>query len=212
MGGAAAVMAATLGAAAMNLAVRITALAPLAENMPGGSAYRPGDVVRHYGGATTEVLNTDAEGRVVLADALAYAARRLEPDVLVDLATLTGAQGVALGKSTAALFSDNDALATALIEAATAAGERVWRMPLVDDYLDGLASEVADQVNSTDIGGGSVMAALFLREFAGVARDRWAHLDMSSPAWSKSAEGELAAGATGWGVRTLLRWLERLSA
>jgi leucyl aminopeptidase len=212
MGGAAAVAAATVGAATLRLPVRVTALAPLAENMASGSAYRPGDVVRHYSGTTSEVLNTDAEGRLVLADALSYAAQRLRPDVLVDLATLTGAQGVALGKRTAALYSDNDALAGALTEAATAAGERVWRMPLHDDYRDALDSEVADLVNSTDIGGGSVMAALFLREFAGAVRDRWVHVDMSAPAWADSADGELAKGATGWGVRTLLRWLDGVAA
>jgi len=212
MGGAAAVAAATIGAAALQLPVRVTALTPLAENMVGGDAYRPGDVVRHYGGMTTEVLNTDAEGRLVLADALAYAVRRLRPDVLLDLATLTGAQGIALGKRTAALYSESDALAEALTGSAEAAGERVWRMPLNDDYVDALDSDVADLVNSTEIGGGSVMAALFLREFAGVLRDRWAHLDMSSPAWSDSAEGELTKGATGWGVRTLLRWLDSVAA
>jgi leucyl aminopeptidase len=212
MGGAAAVAAATVGAAALRLPVRVTALAPLAENMASGTAYRPGDVVRHYGGMTTEVRNTDAEGRLVLADALSYAARRLRPDVLVDLATLTGAQSIALGKRTAALYSDNDALAEALTEAATAAGERVWRMPLHDDYRDELDGDVADLVNSTDVGGGSMMAALYLREFAGNLRDRWAHVDMSAPAWADSADGELAKGATGWGVRTLLRWLDGVAA
>jgi leucyl aminopeptidase len=212
MGGAAAVAAATIAAAALRLPVRVTALAPLAENMVSGTAYRPGDVVRHYGGMTTEVLNTDAEGRLVLADAMAYAVRQLDPDLLVDLATLTGAQGVALGKRTAALYSDSDALAGALTEAASAAGERVWRMPMPDDYREALDSEVADLVNSTQVGAGSVMAAMYLREFAGEFRDRWAHLDMSSPAWADSPDGELAKGATGWGVRTLVRWLDRVAA
>jgi leucyl aminopeptidase len=169
-------------------------------------------VVRHYGGQTTEVLNTDAEGRVVLADALAYAARRLNPDVLVDLATLTGANAVALGKRTAALYSENDELAGQLRDAATAAGENVWRMPLPDDYLELFASDVADVANVNVTGGsaGSVTAALYLREFAGAARPYWAHLDMSAPSWADGADGELAKGATGWGVRTLLRWLESL--
>jgi leucyl aminopeptidase len=212
MGGAAAVAAATIGAAALALPVRVTALAPLAENMLSGTAMRPGDVIRHFGGTTSEVLNTDAEGRLVLADALAYAAQELRPDALVDVATLTGAARVALGKRTAALYSDSDALAEALAEAATTAGERIWRMPLVDDYRDALDSDVADLVNSTEVGGGSVMAALYLREFAGELRDRWAHLDMSSPAWADSADGELTKGATGWGVRTLLRWLGEVAA
>jgi leucyl aminopeptidase len=212
MGGAAAIMAATLGAAALKLPVRVTALAPLAENMASGSAYRPGDVVRHYGGRTSEILNTDAEGRVVLGDALAYAVRRLNPDLLVDLATLTGANAVALGKRTAALYSDNDGLAEELAAAASAAGEQVWRLPLHDDYLELIASDIADAANSSDGGAGSVTAALYLREFTGAARDRWAHLDMSAPSWADSSDGELVKGATGWGVRTLLRWLEAVGS
>ncbi len=211
MGGAAAVIAATLGAAAMGLPVRVTALAPMAENMIGAGAFRPGDVVTHYGGKTSEILNTDAEGRVVLADVLAYAARRLAPDMLVDLATLTGANAVALGKRTAALYSDNDALAGELAAAAASAGENVWRMPLHEDYLEMLGSDMADLVNSTEGGAGSVTAALYLREFTGTARDRWAHLDMSAPSWADSSDGELVKGATGWGVRTLLRWLETIA-
>ena len=153
MGGAAAVIGATLAAAALRLPVRITALAPLAENALGADSFRPGDVVRHYGGITSEIHNTDAEGRLVLGDAMAYAVRRLRPDVIVDLATLTGAQGVALGKRTAALYSQ----ATprhALAEAAAAAGESMWRMPLHDDYVEALDSDVADIVNSTDVGAG----------------------------------------------------------
>jgi leucyl aminopeptidase len=208
MGGAAAVIGATLAAAAMRLPVRITALTPLAENSIGGDAMRPGDVVAHYGGLTSEVLNTDAEGRLVLGDAIAYAVRRLRPDVMIDLATLTGAQGVALGKRTAALYSHSDALARSLTDAATTAGESVWRMPLSDDYAAELDGDLTDLVNSTDIGGGSLLAALYLREFTGPLRDNWAHVDMSSPAWSDSNDGELTKGATGWGVRTLTRWLE----
>jgi leucyl aminopeptidase len=160
---------------------------------------------------TSEIMNTDAEGRVVLADALSYAVRRLHPDLLVDLATLTGAATVALGRRTAALFTDSDPLAETLGAAANAAGERLWRMPLHEDYLKAVRGELADVVNATNIGAGAVTAALYLREFVGTARDRWAHLDMSAPAWSESTDGELARGATGWGVRTLLRWLERLA-
>jgi leucyl aminopeptidase len=212
MGGAAAVLAATLAAGTLRLPIRITALAPLAENSLGADSYRPGDVIRHYGGQTSEITNTDAEGRIVLADAIGYAVRRLRPDVIIDLATLTGAQSVALGKRTAALFSDNDALAKDLQEAGETAGESIWRMPLADDYLDALDSDVADRINSTDVGAGAVMAALYLREFTGSKRDSWAHIDMSSPAWSESNDGELVKGATGWGVRTLLRWLESAAA
>ncbi|GIF51046.1 leucyl aminopeptidase [Asanoa ferruginea] len=208
MGGAAAIIAATIGAAALDLPVRVTALAPLAENMVSGSAYRPGDVIRHYGGRTSESNNSDAEGRLVLADALAYAVARLEPDLIVDLATLTGANSVALGKRTGALYSDNDALAKALADAATDAGEQVWRMPLPPDYRDFLSSDVADLSSIASEGGaGGVMAALYLAEFTGPLRDRWAHIDMSAPSWADSDSSELTKGATGWGVRTLLRWL-----
>ncbi|MBN1173377.1 MAG: leucyl aminopeptidase family protein [Micromonosporaceae bacterium] len=212
MGAAAAVAAAVLGAAALRLPVRVTALTPLAENAIGADAYRPGDVVRHVGGLTSEVLDTDAEGRLVLADALSYASRSLEPDVLVDLGTLTGAQHVALGRRTAALFSEDDTLASGLADAATAAGEFVWRMPLVDEYAEELRSDIADIANiASSSGGGAVTAALYLREFTGSARSRWAHLDMSAPAWSEAASAELTKGATGWGVRTLLRWLSGLA-
>ncbi len=211
MAGAAAVTAACLAAAQLDLPVRITVLAPLAENSVSGTAWRPGDVVRQYGGRTSEILNTDAEGRVVLADALSYAAT-LDPDYLVDLATLTGANAVALGKRTAALYSDNAPLAQALADAARVAGEQLWRMPLVGDYLDNLRSDLADLANSSETGGGSITGALFLREFTGAARDRWAHLDMSAPSWADGADGELSRGATGWGVRTLPRWLEGLAA
>ena len=210
MAGAAAVVAATLGAATLRLPVRVTALAPLAENMPSGSAQRPADVVRHWGGKTTEVRNTDAEGRLVLADVLAYAAAQLRPDLLLDLATLTGANAIALGRRTGALYSDDPELAGSLTAAATAAGERVWRMPLVEDYVEALASDLADLTNAPTVGAGSVLAALYLREFTGAARQRWAHVDMSAPAWAEKDDGELSRGATGWGVRTLLRFLATL--
>ncbi|MFD2766781.1 leucyl aminopeptidase [Micromonospora eburnea] len=210
MAGAAAVLAATLGAAALRLPVRVTTLAPLAENMVSGSAFRPGDIVRHYGGLTSESTNSDAEGRLVLADAMAYAARELKPDLLVDLATLTGANAVALGKRHGALYSENDQLATDLLTAIAAAGERAWRMPLPADYVEYLGSEVADLHSSPDRGAGSVVAALFLREFTGELRDRWVHVDMSAPSWSEDEHAELTRGATGWGVRGLLRWLATL--
>jgi len=210
MGGAAAVVAAVVGAASLRLPLRVTALAPLAENMVSGSAFRPGDIIRHYGGTTSESTNSDAEGRLVLADALAYAVDRLSPDFLVDLATLTGANAVALGKRTAALYSDNDDLAAAVAAASSAAGERAWRMPMPADYVEYLGSEVADLFSAPDRGAGSVVAALYLREFAGELRDRWLHLDMSAPSWAEANDAELTKGATGWGARTLLRWLSSL--
>ncbi|MFF4876754.1 leucyl aminopeptidase family protein [Micromonospora sp. NPDC000668] len=211
MAGAAAVVAATLGAAALRLPVRITTLAPLAENMVSGSAFRPGDVIRHYGGTTSETTNSDAEGRLVLADALAYAVDQLAPDLLLDLATLTGANAVALGKRTAALYSENDQLAADVLAAVEAAGEAAWRMPLHTDYVEYLGSEVADLYSAPTQGAGSVVAALYLREFTGELRDRWLHLDMSAPSWADGDHAELSRGATGWGVRSLLRWLANVN-
>jgi leucyl aminopeptidase len=212
MGGAAAVCATVLAAADLALPIRVTALAPLAENMVSGSSMRPGDVIRHYGGVTTEVLDTDAEGRLVLGDALAYAVRRRKPDYLIDLATLTGASHVALGKRIAALFSPAPALADALAEAGEQAGEPLWRLPLHDDYLGLLRSDVADLANiGQPAQAGAVTAALYLREFTGDCRDRWAHIDMSAPSWSDRNDGPLVKGATGWGVRMLVQFLSTLS-
>ncbi|NLU80750.1 leucyl aminopeptidase family protein [Micromonospora sp. HNM0581] len=210
MAGAAAVVAATLGAAALGLPVRVTTLAPLAENMVSGAAFRPGDIVRHYGGLTSETTNSDAEGRLVLADALAYAVAELNPDLLVDLATLTGANAVALGTRTGALYSDNDQLAEDLLAAIRSAGESAWRMPLPTDYVEHLGSDLADLYSAPTQGGGSVLAALYLREFTGDLADRWLHIDMSAPSWCDRDDAELTRGATGWGVRGLLRWLAAL--
>jgi leucyl aminopeptidase len=207
MGGAAAVLAATIAAADLELPVRVTALAPMAENAVSGSAYRPGDVITHYDGTTSESTNSDAEGRLVLADALAYAVAELAPDVVLDLATLTGANSVALGKGMAALYSHDDDLAAALTAAGRAAGERMWRMPLPDDYVEYLQSDIADRHSSPARGAGSVVAALFLREFLGDKVTSWAHFDMSAPSWADQTDGELQKGATGWGVRTLVRYL-----
>jgi leucyl aminopeptidase len=213
MGGAAAVLAATLGAAELELPVRITTLLPLAENAVSGSAFRPGDVITHYDGSTSESTNSDAEGRLVLADALGYAVAELDADVIIDLATLTGANAVALGKRTAALHTYNDELATALTEAGRAAGEQMWRMPLPDDYREMLRSDIADRHSSPSGGGaGTVTAALFLRDFLGDRVGVWAHLDMSAPSWAEASELDLTRGATGWGARTLIRYLSALSA
>ncbi|MFD0683165.1 leucyl aminopeptidase [Actinomadura fibrosa] len=186
---------------------RVTGLVAAAENMPSGSSMRPGDVITHFGGTTSEVLNTDAEGRLVLADALAYADAELDPDVIVDVATLTGAAKVALGLRTGALFANDDALAGALTAAGAAAGEPVWRLPLVEDYRAAIDSDVADinNIGRPGYGGGSITAALFLREFVG---DRtWAHLDVAGPGRSMAEDAELTRGATGFGVRLLLDWL-----
>jgi leucyl aminopeptidase len=208
MAGGAAVIAAMSALARLGATVRVTGLVPAAENMPSGSAVRPGDVITHYGGRTTEVLNTDAEGRLVLADALAYADAALQPDVLLDIATLTGAARVALGGVIGALYATEDGLAQALLAAAAQGGEPLWRMPLVDDYRDALDSPVADLANvphGSGPGAGSIQAALFLREFTGVRP--WAHLDIAGAARSGAEDGDRPKGATGFGTRLLLRWL-----
>jgi leucyl aminopeptidase len=214
MGGAAAVLGTLRAVADLKLPIRVTVLAAVAENMPSGTAQRPGDVLRQYGGRTVEVLNTDAEGRLVLADAIAYADQDLKADVIVDVATLTGAMMVALGKRHAGLFSNDDALALQLEQAAEASGEPLWRMPLVEDYRVALDSPIADLRNTGQPGlklqGGSIMAALFLREFAGGRP--WAHLDIAGPAMAAGDEDEKTKGGTGYGVRLLTAWLSQLAA
>ena len=186
--------------------VKVTGLLPCAENAIGGDALRPGDVIRHYGGRTTEVTNTDAEGRLVLADGLAYAAAEIEPDVLVDVATLTGAVKLALGQRTGGLFANNDELASLLTTAGRAAGEPLWRLPLVEDYEEQLDSKVADADNAPTGGPGAITAALFLQHF--VAGLPWAHLDIASVGDSPVDAYEWTMGATGFGARALLHWLE----
>jgi leucyl aminopeptidase len=205
MAGGAAVLAAVEAAARLELPVAVTAVVPAAENAVSGSSYRPADVVRHVGGRTTEVLNTDAEGRMVLADGLAYARLELGATVLIDVATLTGAMKVALGTKTAGLFATTDGLAAALGAAGVRAGEQLWRMPLLEEHRDLLESATADANNAPGNPGGTT-AALFLQPFAGDLP--WAHLDVAGPARAGADDAEVVKGGTGFGARTLLRWLE----
>ncbi len=205
MAGGAAVLAAVDAAARLGLPGAVSAVVPAAENAVSGSSYRPADVVRHVGGRTTEVYDTDAEGRLVLADGLAHARLSLGATVLVDVATLTGAMKVALGARTAGLYATTDGLAAALATAALHAGERVWRMPLSEEHAEQLHSDVADANNAPGNPGGTT-AALFLRPFAGDLP--WAHLDIAGPARAGSDDAEVVKGGTGSGTRTLLRWLE----
>ncbi|HEX7992639.1 MAG TPA: leucyl aminopeptidase family protein, partial [Streptosporangiaceae bacterium] len=208
MAGGAVVIAVMSALARLGVTDQVTGLVAAAENMPSGSAYRPGDVLTAFGGRTVEVLNTDAEGRLVLADAIAYADAVLEPDQIIDVATLTGAARIALGGSLAVLYSTSDELAATLSASGEASGDLLWRMPLVDDYRTALDSPVADIANvpRSGAGAGSITAALFLREFAG-ARP-WAHLDIAGAARKSADEGELSAGGTGFGTRLLLCWLQ----
>ncbi|HEX7106974.1 MAG TPA: leucyl aminopeptidase [Acidothermaceae bacterium] len=209
MAGGGAVIATMSALRDLGVRVRVTGLVPAAENMPSGSAQRPSDVITQFGGKTVEVLNTDAEGRLVLADALAYAESRLEPDVVIDLATLTGAISSGLGKRHAGLFCADDRLRAALVAAGEVSGEGIWPMPFVEDYRDALDSTVADVSNvaigGRDYRGGAIVAALFLREFAGPAR--WAHLDIAGVGRAEADEHEVVKGPTGYGVRLLLHWL-----
>jgi leucyl aminopeptidase len=200
------VVLAVMGALAdVDCPVRVTGLVAAAENAVGGNSMRPGDVIRHYGGRTSEVRNTDAEGRLVMADALAYAVAEIKPDVLVDVATLTGAMKMSLGQRTGGLFATDDALADLIVTASTAAGEPLWRMPLVEDYEERLESKVADADNAAG-GPGAITAALFLKHFTGGLP--WAHLDIASVGDSPVDSFEWTSGPTGFGARALLHWLE----
>jgi leucyl aminopeptidase len=206
MCGAAAVLGALHYAAMQQLPVQVTALVPAAENAVSGSAMRPSDVVRHFGGRTTEIGNTDAEGRLVLADALAYAVARLKPDIIIDIATLTGAMKVALGLGVAGFFANDDALAKDLEQAAESSDEAIWRMPLEHGYLSMLDSPVADARNDPGNPGG-ITAALFLQPFVGDVP--WAHLDIAGPARAMSEGPIFSRGATGFGTRLLAAYLDQ---
>jgi leucyl aminopeptidase len=202
MGGAAAVLGAVDALAALGARIRVTAFAPLTENMPGGSAIKPGDVLTTRSGKTIEVLNTDAEGRLVLSDGLTLATES-RPDAIVDLATLTGAAVVALGKEVAGLLGNNETLIDEVHAAGERAGEPNWPLPIPEDYRAHIDSEVADMRNVGRPGqAGSIAAALLLREFVGDVP--WAHLDIAGPARSDEASRYLAKGGTGFGVRTLV--------
>jgi leucyl aminopeptidase len=208
MAGGAAALAALRAVAEQKLPVRVTVLVPAAENTFGGGSYRPSDVVRHYGGRTSEINNTDAEGRVVLADAIAYAVARLDPTVVLDVATLTGAMKVALGMRTGGFFATSDRLAAALTRAADRSGESMWRLPLDHDYLPAIHSDIADALQAPG-NPGAITAALFLEPFAGSVP--WAHLDIAGPARADKDDGLISRGATGFGARLLLAYLESLA-
>jgi len=211
MGGSAAVLGAARSIAQLQPAgVEVHFIVASCENMISGGAVHPGDIVTASNGKTIEINNTDAEGRLTLADALVYACK-LEPDVVVDLATLTGACLIALGEEIAGLWSSSDGLAQALVNAGEAGGEALWRMPLRPSYKQGLKSPVADMKNTGPRPGGSITAALFLQDFVS-PNLAWAHLDIAGTVWSDKERGLDPAGATGFGVRTLVQWLEQGAA
>ena len=191
--------------------VKVTALLMCAENSISATAQRPSDVITHYGGKTVEVINTDAEGRLVLADGLAYAVKNLKPDYLIDIATLTGSATLGLGKQYAAMYSRDLKFVNQLKQAGEQSGDRVWHMPLVDDYVPALDSDIADLNHTADkynFNGGSITAALFLEQFVDGAT--WAHLDIAGVGRSETDAGENPKGGTGWGVRLLLQWIGSL--
>ncbi|MGA8040272.1 MAG: M17 family metallopeptidase, partial [Acidimicrobiia bacterium] len=209
MSGAATVAAATIAIAKLGLPVTVTTVIPLTDNAVGGNATRPGDVLKPVDGPTIEVLNTDAEGRLILADGLGVV-RRYEPDMIVDVATLTGAARVALGDKIGAIFSSDPELASQILSAASVVGEDFWELPLYQDYKKSLESDIADIKNiSGSRYGGAVVAALFLSHYAGDAP--WAHLDIAGPARSRETAGERVKGASGVGVRTLIELARTLA-
>jgi leucyl aminopeptidase len=210
MAGAAAVAGAMNGIAKFKPGFKVVGITPLVENMPSGSAIRPGDIITAYSGKTIEIGNTDAEGRLILADALAYAIKKYKPDMIIDLATLTGACIIALGEKMAGLFSNDDALARSIISAGEITNERCWRLPLPEDYKEMLKSDLADISNMANSRyGGAITAALFLSEFVGDIP--WAHIDIAGPSFSKKASDYCGPGGTGFGVRLLCRIVNRMT-
>ncbi|MEJ2656499.1 MAG: M17 family metallopeptidase [Desulfobacterales bacterium] len=209
MAGAAAVAAVLITAARLKIKHKIVGIIPIVENMPSGSATRPGDIIQSYDGKSVEIGNTDAEGRLILIDALSYAIKKYRPQTLIDLATLTGACVVALGDRIAGTFSFDDDLAKNIILSGRKTHERCWRMPLPEDYKDLLKSDFAD-LNNVGISrsGGAITAALFLSEF--VKDTSWAHIDIAGPAYIKKESAYCGVGGTGFGVRLLCDLVEKL--
>jgi leucyl aminopeptidase len=211
MAGAAAILATLTALEELQPNIRVTALMMCAENAFSGTAQRPSDVITHYGGTTVEVIDTDAEGRLVLADGLAYADKNLDPDYLVDIATLTGSITLGLGKQYAGMYTRDEQLARDFETAGLESGDRVWHMPLIDDYKDALESDIADfnhLAKKAKYSAGSVTAALFLEHFAG--NRRWVHLDIAGTGRSEADAGENPKGGTGYGVRLLTQWIMNL--
>ncbi len=208
MAGAAAVAMTVILAARLGMNINLAAVIPLTENMPGGRAQKPGDVVRTLSGKTVEIISTDAEGRLILADALSYAVKTFNPATLIDLATLTGACVVALGSEASGILGTDDALIERLIQAGEQSGDRLWKLPLWDDYKDLLKSDVADIRNSGSRWAGTIQGGIFLKEFIGKAH--WAHVDIAGTAYLEKPKAYFRKGATGAGVRFLIQFFENL--
>ncbi len=204
MGGAGATLGAAKAIAQIKPDVEVHFITATTENMISGHAIHPGDILTASNGKTIEINNTDAEGRLTLADALVFT-EKLGVDAIVDLATLTGACVIALGDDIAGLWSTDDAIAQQLAESSELAGEKVWRMPMEEKYFEGMKSLIADMKNTGPRPGGSITAALFLKQF--VKETPWAHLDIAGTVWTDKENGYNSAGATGYGVRTLVNWV-----
>ena len=209
MAGGAAVLAAIKAAADLKLPVNIVGLVPATENMSGGGALKPGDILKSFSGRTIEVLNTDAEGRLILADALSYALK-YKPEAIIDIATLTGACVVALGEEVAGMLGTDDRMIKEIGEAARATGELVWELPLWEHYHDLIKSDIADYKNTAGRMGGAITGAAFLSKFVG--ESPWVHLDIAGPSWTTKDRGYIPRGATGVPVRLLVEYLRQYSA
>jgi leucyl aminopeptidase len=208
MAGGAAVIGTMLAAALLRLPINLVGIVPAVENLPSGTAYRPGDILTSLSGQTIEVLNTDAEGRLILADALTYA-KRYEPKLVIDLATLTGACIIALGHHATAVLGNDQKLVQLLLNAGEESGERLWQLPLWDNYDQQIKSDVADVKNTGGRPAGAITAAAFLKKFA---KDfRWAHLDIAGTAWRDQDQPYIPKGGTGVGVRLLVAFLQKLA-
>ncbi len=211
MSGAAAVAATLITAAKIKPKLNIIGIIPIVENMPSGKATRPGDIIRSFAGKTIEIGNTDAEGRLILIDAMSYVIKKYKPHFLIDMATLTGACVVALGEKIAGVFSNDEDLAASIIAAGERTHERCWRMPLPEDYKELLKSDFADTNNiGSTRWGGAIVAALFLSEFT--ADTPWAHIDIAGPAYSTKENAYCGAGGTGFGVRLLAELFDKLKS
>lgn len=209
MSGAAVVAAIMITAAKLKPGTRVVGIMPIVENMPSGDAARPGDIIKTYEGKTVEIGNTDAEGRLILIDAISYGIKQYNPDIIIDIATLTGACVIALGEKIAGIFSPDEHLSGLIVQSGIKTHERCWKLPLPDDYKEFLKSEFADINNISNIRwGGAITAALFLKEFTGGTK--WAHIDIAGPAYIKKENAYCGAGGTGFGVRLLYDVIEKL--
>ncbi|MBS3151793.1 leucyl aminopeptidase [Candidatus Woesearchaeota archaeon] len=206
MSGGAVIFGLMIAVSQLKLPYRVVGLVPATENLPGGNAYKPGDIIKFHNGKTAEIINTDAEGRLVLGDALAYS-KRFNPNAVIDFATLTGACVVSLGNLYAGLFSNSDEFSSKLVKAGENSGELIWRMPLHDKYKEHVKSNVADIKNSGSRDAGAITAAVFLKEF--VECKKWAHIDIAGTAYTKNNKDVLSPyGGTGFGVRLIMKLLE----